>query len=146
MKLKCVVFTNTIGMLMKTDWYFRRSISAMNADQFDNLQDYSGGNTGNPHVTVYPEGQRYNAQNNCTVVVDKPNYPWCTLVTSFISFFFCTVGEDWWLTKWPTFCRGHFNCIFIIKIVWFEFTETCSQLSNWHKPNAGSDNGLAPKN
>ena len=107
-----------IRLSMKCQWKLI-DIAAMNSmnagyDQFDNPQEYSGGNAGNPQVTVYPQGQRYNAQpmNNFTVVVDKPNYPWCTLVTSVISVFFCTVGELWGQTKWLPFYRRHLELHF----------------------------------
>ena len=49
-------------------------------------------------------------------------------------------------TKWPSFCRWPFQMYFL---QWkyqnfnWNFTEICSQVSNWWYASIGSDNGLA---
>ena len=50
-------------------------------------------------------------------------------------------------TKWPPFSRRHFQMRFTeweCVIFYQDFTEVCSQGSNWQYSSIGSDNGLAP--
>ena len=53
----------------------------------------------------------------------------------------------WAETKWARFSRWYFQMHFL---EWkclnsdYNFTEVCSQMSNWQYPSIGSDNDLAP--
>ena len=50
-------------------------------------------------------------------------------------------------TKWQPFCKRHFHINFLMsKLLYFDsnFTEMCSQWSNWQQTSIGSDNDLAP--